>query len=52
VRKGVRQTKFIEWMEANKKYPAARELTYGDFQPNLCGMMHKKCGKSVKQSFQ
>jgi hypothetical protein len=26
VRKGVRQTKFTEWMEANKKYPA-----YGDF---------------------
>jgi hypothetical protein len=26
-----KKTKFTEWMEANKKYPAARELTYGDF---------------------
>jgi hypothetical protein len=31
VRKGVRQTKFVEWIEANKKYPDARELTYGYF---------------------
>jgi hypothetical protein len=30
-KEGVRQTKFTEWMEANKKYPTARELTYGDF---------------------
>jgi hypothetical protein len=38
-------------MEANKKYPAARELTYGDFQPNLCGMMHKKMWKERKAKF-
>jgi hypothetical protein len=30
-KEGVRQTKFTEWMGANKKYPAAGELTYGDF---------------------
>jgi len=27
----VRDTKFLAWMEANKKYPKARELTYSEF---------------------
>jgi hypothetical protein len=27
----VRDTKFIAWMEANKSYPQARDLTYGEF---------------------
>jgi signal recognition particle subunit SEC65 len=30
-KEGIKCTKFTEWMKANKKYPAARELTYGDF---------------------
>jgi hypothetical protein len=30
-KEGVKHTKFTEWMEANKKYPVAREWTYGDF---------------------
>jgi hypothetical protein len=30
-KEGIQRTKFTEWMEANKRYPAARELTYGDF---------------------
>ena len=27
----IRDTKFIAWMEANKLYPEARDLTYGEF---------------------
>jgi hypothetical protein len=30
-KEGVKIAKFNEWMEANKKYPATRELAYGDF---------------------
>ena len=30
-REGVKETKFTEWMEANKQHEEARELTYADF---------------------
>jgi hypothetical protein len=51
-KEGVRQTKFTEWMEANKKYPTARELTYGDFPTKFVWHNTQKCEKKVKQSFQ
>lgn len=27
----IRDTKFLAWMDANKKYPEAKDLTYGEF---------------------
>jgi hypothetical protein len=30
-KEGIQQTKFTEWMEANKRYPSARELIYRYF---------------------
>jgi len=27
----IRDTKFIAWKEANRKYPKARDLTYSEF---------------------
>jgi hypothetical protein len=31
VTKGVKETKFTEWMKTNKMFLEARELTYWDF---------------------
>jgi hypothetical protein len=30
-KQGMKETKFTEWIETNKIFPEARELTYGDF---------------------
>jgi hypothetical protein len=51
VRKGVKNTKFTEWMEANKKYPAARELTYGDFPTKFVWHAQQKIWKEQKLRF-
>jgi hypothetical protein len=51
VRKGVRQTKFTEWMEANKKYPTAGELTYGDFPTKFVWHDAQKMWKVRKVKF-
>jgi hypothetical protein len=50
-KEGIRQTKFTKWMEANKKYPVARELTYEDFPTKFVWHDAQKCKKSVKQCF-
>jgi hypothetical protein len=51
VRKGVRTTKFTEWMEANKKYPIAREQTYGDFPTKFVWHESNKMWKEHKSKF-
>jgi hypothetical protein len=38
----IQRTKFTEWMEANKRYLTARELTYRDFPTKF---VWKKNGK-------
>jgi hypothetical protein len=51
LRKGVRQTKFIEWMEANKKYIVVRELTYADFPTKFVWNETQKIWKERKSKF-
>jgi hypothetical protein len=47
----IKTTKFTEWMEANKKYPAARELTYGDFPTKFVWHESNKMWKERKSKF-
>jgi hypothetical protein len=37
-------------MKANKRYPEARELTYGDFPTKFVWKEKRKVGKNVKES--
>ena len=48
---GVKQTKFTEWMEANKKFAKARELTYGDFPTKFVWVEKDKMWKERDKSF-
>jgi hypothetical protein len=48
---GVKNTKFTEWMKANKKYVATRELTYGDFQTKFVRYAQQKIWKEQKSWF-
>jgi hypothetical protein len=47
----IKRTKFTEWMEANKKYPAARELTYGDFPTKFVWHAQQQVWKEQKSKF-
>jgi hypothetical protein len=47
----IKCTKFTEWIEANKKYPAARELTYGDFPRKFMWNQTQKVWKERKSKF-
>jgi hypothetical protein len=50
-KEGIKRTKFTELMEANKKYPAARELTYGDFPTKFVWNQTQKIWKEHKSMF-
>ena len=38
----ISQSKFLDWMEANRKYPEARELTYADFPTKFFWVLKTK----------
>jgi hypothetical protein len=46
-----KRTKFIAWMEANKKYPYARELTYAEFPTKFVWKKDTREWKPRKQGF-
>ncbi|CAJ2653406.1 unnamed protein product [Trifolium pratense] len=46
-----RCTKFIAWMEANKKYPEARQLTYGEFPTRFVWNKDERRWKPRKRGF-
>jgi hypothetical protein len=50
-KEGIKRTKFTECMEANKKYPTARELTYGDFPTKFVWDQTQKIWKERKSKF-
>jgi hypothetical protein len=50
-RPGVQNTEFTEWMEANKKKSATRELTYGDFLTKFVWHDKSKMWKESKSEF-
>jgi hypothetical protein len=50
-RPGVQNTKFTEWMEANKKISVARELTYEDFSTKFVWHDKSKMWKERKSKF-
>jgi hypothetical protein len=44
-------TKFLAWMDANKKYPEARDLTYGEFPGKFVWNKQKRAWTPRKQGF-
>jgi hypothetical protein len=46
-----KQTKFLAWMDANKKYPSARELTYAEFPTKFVWNRDKREWKPRKRGF-
>ena len=54
---GVSRSMFLTWMEANRKYSKARELTYAEFPTkfvyklDLCEWTPKKHGFSIRRVF-
>jgi hypothetical protein len=46
-----KQTKFLAWMDANKKYPSARELTYAEFPTKFVWKRDKREWKPRKRGF-
>ncbi|GAU39655.1 hypothetical protein TSUD_18380 [Trifolium subterraneum] len=44
-------TKFLVWMDANKKYPEARDLTYGEFPGKFVWNKQKRAWTPRKQGF-
>jgi hypothetical protein len=47
----IQRTKFTEWMEANKRYLTARELTYRDFPTKFVWKKNGKIWKECKRVF-
>jgi hypothetical protein len=50
-KEGIQRTKFTEWMDAKKRYPAARELTYGDFPTKFVWKEKEKIWKERQRGF-
>jgi hypothetical protein len=50
-KEGIQRTKFTEWMDANKRYPEARELTYGDFPTKIVWKEKEKNWKERQRGF-
>jgi hypothetical protein len=50
-KEGVHITKFTVWMEANKIYPSAKNLTYGDFPMKFVWHAQSKMWKERKSKF-
>jgi len=50
-RKGVKETKFTQWMEANKQHEEARELTYADFPTKWVWKSKEKKWEKRKQGY-
>ncbi|KAJ1257558.1 hypothetical protein BS78_10G005300 [Paspalum vaginatum] len=50
-RKGVKETKFTQWMEANKQHEEARELTYSDFPTKWVWKSKEKKWEKRKQGY-
>lgn len=47
----ISQSKFLAWMEANRKYPEARELTYADFPTKFVWVLKTKEWKPRDRGF-
>lgn len=47
----VGQTKFLAWMDANKIYPEARDLTYADFPTKFVWHLKERVWKPRKRGF-
>jgi len=47
----VNTSKFLSWMECNKKYENAKDLTYVEFPVNFVWKQNKRCWEPRKQGF-
>jgi len=50
-RKGVKETKFTQWMETNKQHEEAKELTYADFPTKWVWKASEKKWEKRKQGY-